>query len=50
MNQEPFNDNLMLKINQGMLVIDQLRVENFNLKKQMAYDRKKNIDLKNAFI
>lgn len=40
----------MIKINQGLQTIDQLRFENFNLKKQIAYDKKKYIDLKNAFL
>ena len=31
-------------------MIDKLRVENFQLKKQIAFDKKKYLDLKNAFI
>lgn len=27
-----------------------MRLENFNLKKQIAYDQKKYLDLKNAFV
>ncbi len=38
------------KINKGLAIIDKYRIENFNLKKQLALDKKKYIDLKNAFI
>jgi len=41
---------MVTKINNGLQVIDKLRLENFNLKKQIAYDKKKYIDLKNAFL
>jgi len=30
--------------------MDKLRVANFELKKQLAFDRKKYLDLKNAFV
>ena len=41
---------LFTKINQGLQAIDKVRIENFDLKKQIAYDKKKYIDLKNAFL
>lgn len=44
------NENIMIKINQGLETIDRLRLENFNLKKQIAYDKKRNMDLKKAFM
>lgn len=31
-------------------MIDKLRVENFNLKKQIAFDKKKYLDFQNAFL
>lgn len=33
-----------------MQAIDKVRVENFDLKKQIAYDKKKYMDLKSAFL
>ena len=40
----------MIRINKGLEHIDRVRIENFDLKKQLAYDKKKYIDLKNAFL
>lgn len=40
----------MAQVSKSMKVIDKLRLDNFNLKKQIAFDKKKYIDLKNAFI
>eukprot|EP00347_Sterkiella_histriomuscorum_P000521 403375531 len=42
-------EGLITKINQGLQTIDNLRVENFNLKKQIAFDKKHYVDLKNAY-
>jgi hypothetical protein len=44
------NENLLVKINRGLEAIDKFRLENFDLKKQIAYDKKKYLDLKNAYI
>jgi hypothetical protein len=44
------NEDVLTNISKGMKVIDKLRLDNFNLKKQIAYDKKKYIDLKNAFL
>ena len=41
---------MVTKINNGFKTIDKLRLDNFNLKKQIAFDKKKYIDLKNAFL
>ena len=43
-------ESIINKIHCGLEKIDRLRLENFNLKKQIAYDKKKYLDLKNAFI
>ena len=44
------SEALMTKIQYGLEKIDKLRLENFNLKKQIAYDKKKYLDLKNAYL
>lgn len=40
----------MTKLNNGLKTIDRLRLDNFNLKKLIAFEKKKYIDLKNAFL
>jgi chromosome segregation ATPase len=44
------HDQFVRRINNGLQKIEKLRLENFNLKKQVAYDQKKYTDLKNAFV
>lgn len=39
------NEAILTKINSGLSMIDKLRVDNFQLKKQIAYDKKKYLDL-----
>lgn len=42
--------SLMVKVNQGLQQLEFVRLENFNLKKMIAFDRKKYLDLKTAFM
>lgn len=42
--------NLMVRVNEGLQQLENSRLENFNLKKLIAFDKKKYIDLKTAFL
>lgn len=44
------NENILTRINKGLETIDRLRQENFNLKKQIAFDKKKQVDLRQAYM